>query len=263
MTLSSAMMKEMTAVYLKGCRKQTKPLCLLISPEAPRPFAWWGGGESPWQPPGNAPEWGGVRGSVLTPHLLRAMYHHLSLTERKLRPPTQLRTSSFPSPSTWERRDALEGVWAGCRYLKDMVRFILQRHTESSQQSRDAKHISHPDIAWDVATRFTKRHDNRVTLAITLPNVINKHVVMLIEKKKKRDIILKKVLKGKRGPIIVDASWTREMCDSGKCYKNTLKAISFHRLCVLFTSFPYSCRFFCITKEHAVWKGKISSSVWW
>lgn len=44
----------------------------------------------------------GVGRPVLTPHLLRAMYHHLSLTERKLRPPTQLRTSSSPSPSTWD-----------------------------------------------------------------------------------------------------------------------------------------------------------------
>ena len=31
------------------------------------------------------------------------MYHHLSLTERKLRPPTQLSTSSSPSSSTWTR----------------------------------------------------------------------------------------------------------------------------------------------------------------
>lgn len=43
---------------------------------------------------------GGRHSPVLTPHLLRAMYHHLSRTERKLRPPTQLRTSSSPSPST-------------------------------------------------------------------------------------------------------------------------------------------------------------------
>lgn len=164
------------------------------------------GGVLPWQPPGSAPapieskSRRGQRGSqrsVLTPHLLRAMYHHLSLTERKLRPPTQLRTSSFPSPSTWEGEieEMHGGVHRGCCYPQRWRVFTSETlwiiTSEWESDISRYKHISHPNIAWNVATRSTNHHNNRVTLAITLPNVINKHVVLLIEKKKKWILFLK------------------------------------------------------------------------
>lgn len=57
---------------------------------------------------------------------------------------------------------------------------------EKEHETPRYRHISHPNIAWNIATR-SKNHDNyRVTLAITLPNVINERSVLLIEKPKEK-----------------------------------------------------------------------------
>lgn len=115
-----------------------------------------------------------------------------------------------------ETRDMREkwaegGLRRGCCYPKNAARFTSETHwiitLEREPDISRYKHISHPNIAWNVATRSTNHHNNRVMLAITLPNAINKHNVLLIEKEAKGISEKKKrCYRRKRsfGPFLVD-----------------------------------------------------------
>lgn len=99
--------------------------------------------------------------------------------------------SRLPPPER-EREEMHEGG-AVHRGSKKAARFTSETQwiitAEWEPDTSRYKHISHPNIAWNVATRSTYCHNNRVRLAITLPNVINKHVVLLIEKETKGFVV--------------------------------------------------------------------------